>query len=73
MQRTFLRNQDEEYQFEKQLPAVLKSVQDVRVALGEDIISADIEIARAWYPFNSKLMMIRRGKADLSVAQRAWV
>jgi hypothetical protein len=44
MQRTFLRNQDEEYQFEKQLPAVLNFVQDVRVALGEDVIRADIEI-----------------------------
>jgi len=49
---------DEGYQFEKQLPAILNFVQDVRVALGEDVISADIEIAviEPGTPFNSKSM-----------------
>ncbi|EDR03088.1 uncharacterized protein LACBIDRAFT_295342 [Laccaria bicolor S238N-H82] len=52
------RNQDEEYQFEKRLPAILKFVHDIRVALGEDVISADIEIAviEPGTPFSSKLM-----------------
>lgn len=52
------RNQDERYQFEKRLPAILKFVQDVRVALGEDVVSADIEIAviEPGTPFNPRLM-----------------